>query len=89
MTQIIPIDRKDTLRTIRIKLGLTQKEAAKLLGVSESTLRSWEKDSSNISYSSIRKIEEVYGVEQQYIFFGSESTFSELIRKKIRGLKVG
>jgi len=80
----IPIDRKDTLRSLRVKLGLTQKQAAKLLGVGESTLRSWEKDSSNISYSNIKKIEEVYGVDSQYIFFGKESTFSELVRNNTK-----
>jgi len=80
MQNTIPIDRLDTLRTLRIKNDLTQQEAAKLLGISESTLRALEKDSSNISYKMIKKIEEVYGVKQEFIFFGKESTFSELIR---------
>lgn len=76
----LPAHLLDTLRTLRIKSGLTQKAASNKLGIHETTLRSWEKDSSNIGYSDIQKIESVYGIEQEYIFFGKESAFSELFR---------
>lgn len=76
----LPIDRYDTLRSIRIKLGLTQTEAARLIGITQGTLRSWEQDSTRIGFAQIKKIEQVYGIKHRFIFFGKESTFSELVR---------
>ncbi|CAM3746339.1 helix-turn-helix transcriptional regulator [Cohnella lubricantis] len=78
----LPIDRYDTLRSVRVKLGMSQQEAAEQIGIAEGTLRSWERDSSKIGFDYIQKIERVYGVEHRFIFFGKESTFSELMRKK-------
>lgn len=78
---MVPLHLKDTLRTLRIKYGYSQEEAAKLLGVTERTLRSWEKNSGNLSYQKIKKIERVYGVSQSRIFFGSEVSFSELFKR--------
>lgn len=77
----LPMDRYDTLRSLRTKLGMTQEQAAKAIGVSVSTLKLWEKDSSKISFDHIKKIEGAYGVKHHYIFFGKESTFSELLKK--------
>lgn len=77
----VPIHEKNTLRSLRIKHGYTQKEAGALLGVSANTVRSWERDSGRLSYCSIKKIEEVYCISQDYIFFGKEVAFSELVRK--------
>lgn len=82
MREILPTYRLDTLRTLRIKSGFTQKEASKRLDVCEATLRSWEKDSSNIGYRDIQKVEQIYGIDKEYIFFGNESTFSELFKRK-------
>lgn len=78
----IPLYLKNTLRSLRIKYGYNQKEAAELLGISERTLGNWEKNSESISYNKIKKIEEVYSTPQDYIFFGSESAFSEILRNK-------
>jgi transcriptional regulator with XRE-family HTH domain len=78
----LPIDRYDTLRSLRIKFGISQEKAAEKIGVSHTTLRSWEKDSTKIGFDNIQKIEMVYGVDHRFIFFGKESTFSELMRKK-------
>lgn len=75
---------RDTLRSLRVKFGYTQEEAAKLLEVSPMTLRSWEKNSENLPYSKIKKIEEVYSTKQDHIFFGSESAFSEILRNGVR-----
>jgi len=83
MTEL-PIDRYDTLRSIRIKTGMTQQEAAQKIGIAHGTLRSWEKDSSKISWDYITKISEVYNVNHRFIFFGKESTFSELIMKSMK-----
>lgn len=79
----IPIVLKDTLRSLRVKFGYTQEQAAELIGVSVPTLRGWEQDSGNISYMNIKKIERVYGKSQDYIFFGNEVSFSELVRERV------
>lgn len=77
----IPVNMKNTIRSLRVKFGYTQEEASKLLKVSEPTLRAWEFDSSGIPYNKILDIAETYNTPVSYIFFGKESTFSELIKK--------
>lgn len=72
--------KKDTLRSLRIKFGYTQDEAAALLSVTTPTLRAWEQNSDNLPYQKIKLIEEVFQVNQDHIFFGSESAFSEILR---------
>jgi transcriptional regulator with XRE-family HTH domain len=80
MNNETPAYLRNTIRSLRIKLGYTQQEAAELIGISPVTLRVWEKDSSNIPFKKIKKIEEVYHTPQDYIFFGSESAFSEMMK---------
>lgn len=73
--------KKETLRSLRVKFGYNQQEAAKLLGVSLWVLRNWERDSSTIPLNYAAKIAELYKTSMTRIFFGPESTFSELLRK--------
>ncbi len=75
----------DTLRSLRTKFQLTQKQVAEALGVSERTVYAWETDSSNMKYEHIRRLESLYGVSQDCIFFGRESSFSELLRNRKGG----
>lgn len=74
---------QETLRSLRVKFGYTQEEAAELYGVTVKKLRVLEKDSSKATYPLIKKIESVYGVSQDQIFFGSEVTFSEHLRSRL------
>lgn len=78
----IPIGFINTLRSLRVKFGYTQEEAAELIGVSVRTLRSWEQDSKTIPYMVVKKIEHVYRTPQDYIFFGNEVSFSEQLKNK-------
>lgn len=64
-----------TLRAARVNAGLTLVEAAKLFGINKDTLSKYERDSSNVPRKFFIKIEEVYGVPVDNIFFGSESEF--------------
>ena len=73
--------KKETLRSLRIKFGYTQNEAANMLKVSSTTLRSWEKNSENLPYQKIKRLEEIYRTSQDHIFFGSESAFSGILKK--------
>lgn len=75
----VPIIVKHTLKDLRVRAGYSQSTAAAKLGIAEPTLRTWERDSSDISYSMIQKIVKLYGIPQDYIFFGSANAFSEKI----------
>lgn len=59
---------KITLKAARVNAGLTQKEAAKKIGISYQTLSDYEKDESKIKLSMIRKMCSVYGFPLEYIF---------------------
>ena len=80
----IEVQLKNSLRSLRIKLGYTQEESAKLLGISPVTLRGWETESGNITIDCIKKIEELYNTQQEYIYFGNEAEFAKLLRKSPR-----
>lgn len=60
---------KITLPAARKNAGLTQKELAKLCGVSETTVLNWEKGRTEPSVSQARKIGEVVGVHYDDIIF--------------------
>lgn len=58
-----------TLKAARINVGLTQREAAKKLGISEETVSNYERGKRFPDVPVIRKIEEVYGIPYDRIIF--------------------
>ena len=58
-----------TLRTARDRLGLTQKEAAKRLGISDDVLSNYERGNPYPNVPMLKKIEEVYQVEYDQLLF--------------------
>ena len=60
---------KMTLAALRVNAGLTQKESASKLGVSNKTLGSWENGDSFPNAQQIEKICELYGVSYDIINF--------------------
>ena len=58
-----------SLKAARINKGLTQREAALLIGVSVATLANYEKGASFPDVPTIMKIEKVYGVPYSEINF--------------------
>lgn len=58
-----------TLRTARDRLGLTQKEAAKKLGISDDVLSNYERGKTYPNVPMLQKIEEVYQVEYDQLLF--------------------
>lgn len=58
-----------TLRAARVNKGYNQKEAAKLIGVSENVISNWERYVSFPNVRHIKRIEEVYGVSYNDIDF--------------------
>lgn len=61
-----------SLKAARVNADLSQKEAAKLLGVSTSTLQNYEAGSTMPDILMSRKIEEVYRFPVDFIFFRHE-----------------
>lgn len=60
---------KMTLAACRINVGLSQKEAAERLGISNKTLGSWENGITFPPADMIPKICELYGVSYDHINF--------------------
>lgn len=58
-----------TLKALRVNQGLTQIQAADLLGVTKETLSRWERAASFPNVPQINKIEELYKVSYNDIIF--------------------
>jgi len=71
---IVPFYLIQTICSIRLKYGMTPSELANKLGISLEEYEEWEKDSSDISYVNILKLEEIFQMPSRYIFFGSDIT---------------
>lgn len=77
----VPYFLKFTLESLRVRKGWTQEKAANELGMGRDKLRIYEKDSSKLEYETILKIEEIYNIPQDYIFFGNSTAFSVILDK--------
>ncbi|WP_056952274.1 helix-turn-helix transcriptional regulator [Lacticaseibacillus nasuensis] len=71
-----------TLEAARRNAGYTQKEAAGILGVHYQTLAAWEQDSSNVPYAEMVKIQGLYHIPTEFIFFGNRNEFIRSIRER-------
>jgi transcriptional regulator with XRE-family HTH domain len=72
-----------TLKSARINLGLTLKESANLFGIHYKTLGKYENDSSNVPRSFILKVQKVYGIPSEFIFFGKQVDFINTKRNEL------
>lgn len=68
--QLVP---RISLKAARVNADLSQREAAKLLGVSTATLQNYEAGSTVPDILMSRKIEEIYHFPADYIFFGQSN----------------
>lgn len=59
---------KITLEAARVNAGLTQKELAEILGVSNTTVVNWEKGNTEPTISQLKKISELSGIPMDFIF---------------------
>lgn len=66
---------KITLKAARVNAGFKLVEAAELFGINKDTLSKYERDSSNVPRSFFIKIERIYGIPVENIFFGPQSEF--------------
>ena len=60
---------KYTIKTARDRLKITQKEAAKMIGIIEDTLSNYERGKSYPDVPIIKKIEAVYKVSYNQLIF--------------------
>lgn len=60
---------KVTLKSARVNCGLNQREAADRIGVSRTTLQSWETYKSYPTVAQLPKIEAAYNVKYDDIIF--------------------
>lgn len=65
-----------SMKAARVNAGLSQEQAARLLGISKSTLQSYESGQTVPDILLSRKIEIVYGFPTDYIFFGIDNALS-------------
>ena len=73
---------KLTLEAARVNAGYKQAEAAKKLGITQTTLSGWEKNSTKLSYLDAINIGKIYGISPDALFFGNRNEFIRLKRKK-------
>lgn len=69
-----------TMRAARVNAGYTQGEASSELGINTDTLSKYEKYNSKIGRDIIVKIQELYKLDADDIFFGIESEFIRKLR---------
>ncbi|MCQ9210618.1 helix-turn-helix domain-containing protein [Granulicatella seriolae] len=65
-----------TLRAARVNRDMTLLEASKYLKINKDTLTKYERDSSDIPYSLSKRMQELYEVPAENLFFGKVSAFT-------------
>ena len=61
-------ERQYTIKELRARKDITQKQAAADLGVSVQTYNAWENDISNVAISKVMAVADYYGVKLNQIF---------------------
>ena len=64
---------KITLKAARVNANLSQREAAKALGVNVSTLQNYETNKTVPDWAMVKRIEKVYRYPADFIIFTHES----------------
>ena len=63
---------KITLKAARVNAGISQRNAAMALNISRSTLHNYELGKTVPGWDVVRRIEKLYGLPADYIFFSSD-----------------
>lgn len=58
---------KISIKAARVNAGLTQKEAARQLGITPNTLASYEKDSDKLTIEMLKKLSELYKIPTDFL----------------------
>ena len=68
--QVVP---KISLAAARVNARLSQREAAKMLGVDRTTLQKYEQGKTVPSWDTVKRIEKIYAYPLDYIFLPTPS----------------
>ena len=82
VTETVPTNLKWTLSALRERIGMSQSEASKALGISVPTLKKWEDDSSEMQIKDVDKVSKLYHIPKNYIFFGTNFYLIEELKKE-------
>lgn len=63
---------KISLKACRVNCGMTLKDASQYFGIHWETLSKYENDSTNVPRTFFIKLESVYGIPIEKIYFGKE-----------------
>jgi transcriptional regulator with XRE-family HTH domain len=66
---------KITLKACRVNVGMTLKEASQHFNIHYETLSNYESDSTNVPRTFLIKLETVYGIPTENIYFGKQEDF--------------
>lgn len=77
----VPVFTKHSIRDLRVRLGLSQKEAAEKLGITPQTLTRWKINPEDMSLKMMKKIAKFYKIPQKYIFLGNDHAFRDILMK--------
>lgn len=79
----VPTYLKMTLPSLRVRMDMTQEEAASKLGITKETLRRWEKDPSKVPIGFMQRLADLYCIPMDHIFFDKSIVFSDKVKKEI------
>ena len=74
---------KISLKACRVNAGMTLKEASQIFGVHYETLSNYENDSTNVPRTFFIKLESVYGIPTENIFFGKHEDHINAMKEKV------
>lgn len=63
---------KISLAAARVNAGLRQKEVAKIIGITPTTLGNWEKGATCPDMGNAQRLAELYGLKTDDIFFANQ-----------------
>jgi transcriptional regulator with XRE-family HTH domain len=75
---------KITLKACRVNVGMTLKQASQHFGIHYETLSNYENDSTNVPRTFLIKIESVYGIPVENIFFGKQEDFIATMQENLK-----
>lgn len=70
------------LKALRNRIGLNQTEVANIIGVTQPTLVTWEKDSSEMPAKYLDQLSELYAYPRQEIYIGPTSDLADAFKAK-------
>ena len=80
---------KITLKAARMNIGKTLKEAAAEFGIHYETLSNYESDSTNVPRTFFIKLESVYGIPTENLYFGRQCDYQESLKDSLLNLERG